>query len=124
LGKQRAIFDIMRKTAKPAQITPDIIQQMVARIVERFQPDKIVLFGSCARGEITYDSDVDLLVIMPVEGSKREKTVDIYCEVMDFPVPKDIIVRTPEEVEEYGDVIGTVLYPALREGKVIYEKTA
>ncbi len=112
------------KLTKPPIITPEIIAQMVARIVEKFHPDKIVLFGSCARGEITYDSDVDLLVIMPVEGSRREMTVDIYCEVLDFPVPKDILVNTPEDVEEYGDLVGTILQPALREGKVMYEKAA
>ena len=111
----------MRKTAKPAQITPDIIQKMVARIVERFQPDKIVLFGSCARGEITYDSDVDLLVIMPVVGTRREVAREIYMSLMDFPVPTDIIVNTPEDVEEYGELVGTILRPALREGKVMYE---
>lgn len=53
-------------------ITPDTIQKMVDRIVERFQPEKVVLFGSCARGQITRDSDVDLLVVMPFKGTRRE----------------------------------------------------
>ena len=111
------------KSKKQPLIIPKIIQEMVQRIVERFHPEKIVLFGSCARGEITYDSDVDLLVIMPVEGSRREKSLEIYKTVSDFPVPTDIIVRTPEEVDEFGEIIGTVLFPALKEGKILYEKS-
>lgn len=111
----------MTTSQKPPLITRKIIRQMVARIVERFHPDKIVLFGSCARGDITYDSDVDLLVIMPVVRTRREAAKEIYLSLMDFPVPTDIIVNTPEDVEEYGELVGTILRPALREGRVMYE---
>lgn len=111
----------MPKRKKPPIITREIIEQMVARIVERFQPEKIVLFGSCARGEITFDSDVDLLVIMSVGGTRREAAGEIYRSLMDFPVSTDIVVNTPEDVEEYGELVGTILRPALREGKVMYE---
>ncbi len=114
----------MKKSQKPALITKEIIEGMVARIVERFRPDKIVLFGSCARGEITYDSDVDLLVIMPVEGKRRDKAVEIRRAVLDIPVPKDIIVHTPEDIQVYGDQIGTLLKSALEEGRTLYEKSA
>jgi len=113
----------MKNQTKTTRITADIIESMVKRIVERFQPEKIVLFGSCARGDITYDSDVDLLVIMPVKGRRRDKAVEIRRAVLDFPVPKDIVVRTPEDVAEYGNLVGTILKPALEEGKVLYEKT-
>ena len=113
----------MPKPKKPPLITLEVIEQMVQRIVERFQPEMVVLFGSCARGQITYDSDVDLLVIMAVEGRRRDKAVEIRRAVLDFPVPKDIVVRTPEDVAEHGDLVGTILKPALEEGKVLYEKT-
>jgi predicted nucleotidyltransferase len=98
------------------------IQKMSRRIAKRFKPDKIVLFGSYARGSAGVDSDVDLLVIMPVNGSRRQMQVDIRCEVHDIPVPKDIIVVTPQEVSDQKEVIGTLIRPAMKEGKILYAK--
>ncbi len=107
---------MLQMTAKTA------IQQMSRRIAKRFKPDKIVLFGSYARGSAGVDSDVDLLVIMPVNGSRRQMQVDIRCEVHDIPVPKDIIVVTPQEVSDQQKVIGTLIRPAMREGKILYAR--
>ncbi len=101
-----------------------IIGHMVKRIVGHFKPDKIVLFGSYARGQEGPDSDVDLLIIMPVQGSKRKKSVEIYKLLAGMGLPKDIIVVTPDEVEKYRDTPGTVIQPALSEGKVLYERAA
>ena len=98
------------------------IDQMVQRIVVKFKPEKIVLFGSHSRGIAGKDSDVDLLVIMPVSGSKREKQIEIGVALHDIRVPKDIIVVTPEEVERRRDIVGTIIRPALREGKVLYAR--
>lgn len=98
------------------------IRKMVTRIARRFKPDKIVLFGSYARGTMGPDSDVDLLVIMPVNGSKRETQVAIRCAVHDIPVAKDIVVATPEEVEQQRQVIGTLIRPALKEGRTLYAR--
>lgn len=95
---------------------------MVRRIVDGFGPEKIILFGSHARGTAGQDSDVDLLVVMKVEGSKRSKAVEIYHVLAGMGLPKDVVVITPEELEEYRDVVGTIIRPALREGKVIYER--
>lgn len=95
---------------------------MVARIVKRFHPDQIILFGSYARGDAGPDSDVDLLVVMPVEKSKREKAVEIRVELNGLRVPKDIIVSTPEEFAWRKEVVGTIEYPAVHEGKVLYAK--
>ncbi len=100
------------------------IEEMVRRIVERFHPEKIVLFGSYARGQAGPDSDVDLLVVMPVSGSKRKTAVDIDLTLAGSGLPKDVIVVTPEEVARSRDVVGTIIYPALREGKVMYERAA
>lgn len=98
----------------------DEIDEMVRRIAERFDPDQIILFGSRARGTARHDSDVDLLVVMPVTGSKRETQIEIRCALHDIHVAKDIIVVTPDEVERRRDIVGTIIRPALREGKVLY----
>jgi predicted nucleotidyltransferase len=94
---------------------------MTDEIVRRFHPLKVVLFGSHARGDAGPDSDVDLLVVMQGVRDKREAAVDIRVALADYLAPKDIIVTTPEEVAARGNVIGGVLRPALREGKVLYE---
>jgi len=96
------------------------IQKMVELIVERFHPEKIILFGSHARGEAGPDSDVDLLVVMPVKGSRREKAVQIGVALHDIRVPKDIIVTTPENFEWRKEISGTIERPADREGMVLY----
>jgi len=93
---------------------------MVERLTERFDPQEIILFGSHARGTAGPDSDVDLLMIMPVSGSRRDKQVEMRVALHDIAVPKDIILVTPDEVERQRDVVGTIIRPALREGKVLY----
>jgi len=100
------------------------IEEMVRRIVERFHPVKIILFGSYARGVAGGDSDVDLLVVMPVAGSKRRKATEIDMALSDRWLPLDLIVVTPEEFAAYKDVVGHILYPVVREGKVLYEHAA
>jgi len=96
------------------------IEKMVRRLVDRFDPDQIILFGSHARGTAGPGSDVDLLVIMPVSGSKRARQVEMRVALHDIRVPKDIILVTPEEVTRRRDIVGTIIRPALREGKVLY----
>lgn len=98
----------------------DILHEMVRRIVERFQPDKIILFGSYARGDAEIDSDVDLLVVMPVKGSRRRAAVDIGVALRDVDVSKDIVVTTPDAFAWRQEVTGTIEYPAAHEGRVLY----
>ena len=100
----------------------DSLDEMVRRIVERFNPDRIILFGSRARGTAGPDSDADLLVVMPVSGSKRKQAAQIDMALAGVGLPKDIIVVTPEEVDRYHDVVGTIIGPAIRDGEVLYER--
>jgi len=109
---------------KPRKTLERDIQRMVSRIVRRFRPERVILFGSHARGTGGFDSDADLLVVMRVSGSKREAAVQIDLALAGVGMPKDVIVVTPEEVERYRDTVGTIIYPALREGKVLYERAA
>jgi predicted nucleotidyltransferase len=100
-----------------------IIGEMVRRVVERFQPERVILFGSHARGDAGPNSDVDLLVVFRDAGHKRRKAVEIYRALAGMGLSKDVIVVNADEVERYRDVPGTIIRPALREGKVLYERT-
>ena len=97
---------------------------VVERVAERFDPLKIIVFGSVARGEANYDSDVDLLVVFGhVEReNKRGLSVDIGRALDGIPVPVDIIVTDLDEIRRRGHLVGPILRPALEEGKVVYER--
>jgi len=98
----------------------EIIRQMTNRIVERFKPQKVILFGSYARGDVTPDSDLDFLVVMPFTGSRLKLCVELRKVLFGFGVPKDVMLLTPEELERYKDLPGTIAYPAVHEGRVLY----
>lgn len=101
----------------------DAIARMVNRIVEQFDPEQIILFGSYARGSANPDSDVDLLVVMKDVISKRAKQVEMRCALHDIRIPKDIIVVTESELERHRNTVGTIVRPALREGKSMYVRS-
>ena len=98
------------------------IQRMVRQIVSRFHPERIILFGSHARGDAGPDSDVDLLVVMPFFGSKLEKQMEIRLALRNIQIPKDIVVTTPEDFHWRKEIPGTIERPAAREGKVLYAR--
>lgn len=98
------------------------IPAMTERIARMFNPLRIILFGSHARGEAGPDSDIDLLVVLPEVANKRKAAVDIRRALADFPACKDVIVTTPDEISRRGNLVGDVLRPALKEGKVLYER--
>ena len=70
------------------KVTEEAIETMVERLVDRFDPDQIILFGSQARGTAGPGRDVDLLVIMPVTGSKRARQLEMRMALHDIAVPK------------------------------------
>jgi predicted nucleotidyltransferase len=95
---------------------------MARRLVRVFHPERIILFGSYARGTAGPDSDADLLVVMRVEGSRRTKAVEMERVLAGTGLPKDLILATPEEVERDRELPGTLIRPALREGIVLYDR--
>ncbi len=101
------------------------LPEAVERIVDGFEPLKVILFGSLARGEAGYDSDVDLLVVFPEvkREDKRKLAVDIRVALAEVPIPIDIIVTDPDEISRRGHLVGPILRPALREGKTLYERS-
>jgi len=102
----------------------EALHAMVDRIVSVFQPEKVILFGSLSRGDAGADSDIDLLVITEVNGSRRQMAVEMRMTISDISVPKDIVILTPGEMDAYQDVVGHIAYTASREGKVLYERAA
>ena len=99
------------------------ISGMVDRIVSRFDPDQVLLFGSQARGSASEWSDVDLLVVLADGTDKRQAAIEIRRSLGDLLVSKDIVVTTPDEIEQRGHVVGTVLNAAVREGRILYERS-
>ncbi|MEK7690207.1 MAG: nucleotidyltransferase domain-containing protein [Bdellovibrionota bacterium] len=94
---------------------------MVNRIVSGFQPEKVILFGSYARGDAGPDSDVDLAVIFPkLEGKCRDKAVRILTALHGMGLAKDVIVLTRQDYEEQKDLVGTIGNILAREGRVLY----
>lgn len=84
------------------------------------EPDRIILFGSAARGEIGPDSDLDLLVVKSGVPHRRRLAQQIYLKLFGIPVPVDVIVVTPEDVEAFRDKVGTIIGPAIEHGREVY----
>ena len=95
------------------------LDDIVRRIVAASQPEKVILFGSAARGEMGPHSDVDLLVIKQCDNN-WDVMGDIYEELYGVEAAVDVVVVTPGEVERYRDTHALVIKPALREGRVVY----
>ena len=103
--------------------TPEVeeLAEIIRSIVDTVAPEKIILFGSGARGQMDEDSDIDLLVVK--DGCHRIHTAgDIYAGLPTRSTPVDIVVVWPEELVAYRDAPWGVIPPALREGKTVYAK--
>ena len=103
-------------------IAKEQIESVVQVIVEGYEPIKIILFGSYAYGHPTKDSDLDLLIIKDGEASGIQRNRRVRNILKDFSIPIDVIVKSSQEFDMLKDVIGTVIYPANKYGKVVYEQ--
>lgn len=110
------------KPPKRKRVSPKVLKDIVGRVVAASQPEKIILFGSAARGTMGPHSDVDLLVIKGGKYNRGKITEKIYLQLSGEDESVDIVVVTPEEVELYRDVPYLVISPAMNEGKVLYAK--
>ncbi len=100
---------------------PQIIQEIVRRIVKVSQPEKVILFGSRARGTACPTSDIDLLVIAHSTQPRHRRAAPLYGALSDIIAPMDIVVYSPEEVQEWSDVRQAFVTTTIREGQVLYE---
>ena len=102
-------------------ISAETIDKMVRTLVEAANPTKVILFGSYARGDARDDSDIDLLVVEPILVSKRDEMVRLRRLLRPFRVPVDVLVVSETEFNDWAHLIGTVLYWANTEGKLLHE---
>ena len=102
--------------------TDDLMSDIVRRIVETAQPDKIILFGSRARGDARPDSDFDVLVIKESSEPGYRRDALLYLALVGLNAQVDVMVYTPEEVADWSAVPQAFVTTALREGKVVYER--
>ena len=96
------------------------IQQVVAQIVQEFHPERVILFGSYASGTPTPESDVDLLVVMPCEGKETRKAIEILHTIAP-KIPLDLLVRTPERLEQRLAWNDFFLREIMQKGQLLYE---
>ena len=100
-----------------------LLQEMVARLVAAGHPRRVVLFGSRARGDEQADSDYDFLVVEPSDEPAHKRSVRYYDALRRYTQPLDVVVYTPDEVEDYAELPQSFVMTALREGRVLYEVT-
>ena len=98
------------------------LSEVVRRLVDRFGPDRIILFGSQARGTADARSDVDVLVVCPIPSSRRTLMVEMDRALGGLGIARDVIVLSPEEYERDRNIPGTVARPAWLEGRTLYER--
>ena len=102
-------------------VAEEILEHIVDRLVELAHPDRVILFGSAATGNMTADSDLDLLVIERQVADTRRESIRLRAALEDVPFPIDVIVMSRQGFDDTKDVIGGIAYPAHRYGRVLYE---
>jgi len=98
------------------------LDEIISRIVEVARPEQVILFGSAARGTAGPESDLDFLVVKAGRYNPRTVAGAIYLRMRGITRAIDLVVVTPHQVEEYRNSPFSVVYPALRDGRVVYER--
>ncbi len=96
-------------------------EDIVRRILSVTSPEKIILFGSAVTGEMTEDSDIDLLIVEKDITDRRHKYVRIRRALRDIPFPFDIVLTTSDYFEQTKNTVGGIAYPVNKEGRLLYE---
>lgn len=104
------------------QLDAGLTDEIVRRIVQVIDPEKVILFGSRARGDTRPDSDFDLMVIKESNEPRYRRSAPLYTALADLPVEVEIMVYTPEEVRQWEAVEEAFATTAIREGRVLYER--
>jgi uncharacterized protein len=112
-----------RRKAVWRQLDSGTLDEIIGRVVETTRPDRIILFGSAARGKMGPHSDVDLLVVKSGRYDASRLTGRVYMNLGGIPEAVDIVLVTPEQVERYRRSQSLIIAPALREGRQVYVAT-
>ncbi len=97
-----------------------LLAEIVARILSVAKPDRIILFGSAANGDMTNDSDIDLLVVEPTPGNRHAEALRVRDAIGNVDYPVDVLIMATDRFEATRNVIGGIAYPASKYGRVIY----
>ncbi len=98
----------------------ELIETVKQRILERVNLERLILFGSRARGDAREDSDVDLLVVMETDAPQYRRSLPVRRALRGLPVGVDIVVYTPEEFRDWLGASLSLPSRALREGRELY----
>jgi len=110
------------EAARFPPVTPALLDEVVRRILEVGSPERVVLFGSRARGDVRPDSDLDLLIIEHSELPRYRRAPRYLRALLGIFPAKDVVVWTPAEVEAWREVRTAFVTTALREGRTLYER--
>ena len=112
----------MSRTFDYPRVTDELLQEVVQRILSVGSPYKIVLFGSRARAEAKPDSDLDLLIIEESDLPRYKRSARYLRALVGLFPAKDVVVWTPDEVQDWADVANAFITTALREEKTLYAR--
>ncbi|MFZ4441599.1 MAG: nucleotidyltransferase domain-containing protein [Syntrophales bacterium] len=103
-------------------VSAEILKKITERLFQEFRPDRIILFGSQARGMADDRSDVDILVVCPIAKNRRALMVAMDMALKGLGIARDVVVLSPEEFERDRHIPGSIARPAFLEGKILYER--
>ncbi len=98
-----------------------LLSEIVRRVLRVARPEKIILFGSAATGQMTADSDIDLLIVEPAPANRHEESVAIADAIGDVNFPVDVKIIASDRFEATKDIVGGIAYPAHKYGRILYE---
>ena len=111
----------VEKGSSTMHIEEGLLQEIVNRVLSVTCPQKIILFGSAAAGQMTPDSDIDLLIVKSSVNDNRRERREIRASLDGLGKPFDVFVMGIERFEESKSVIGGLAYPANKYGRIVYE---
>lgn len=112
------------KSAPQALTQDNVVKTIAERIAQAYHPERTLLFGSRAKGLARADSDYDLLIVKETDVPRHKRAAPLFALLADLPVEVDILVYTPAEIRDWGNVKNATVTRAIQEGITIYERKA